>query len=160
MEVFNQRFDSIGGIYAGADTPGDAIVGSIINPPFYIDGRADYPLDRGPWPSAKAYLHACAQRELDCSRFMFNQDTSAGYQTKVEEAKFAVERSMSLFQRLVDNCEGLDELDPDFAPFSLDIHELALRDLTVDNDDHSTIVSHCLFPIMIITGIDSYPPPD
>ncbi len=140
MEIFSLRFDRIGSLYPVLDKPGEVLVGSLISPPFYIDGRAEHPLDRGPFASAKAYFSACAQRELDCARFVFSQDTSAGYQRKVEEERVNVERSMSLFQRLIDRCEGLDDLDPDLAPFSLDIHSLSLKAITVSETDNSQIV--------------------
>jgi len=47
----------------------DFFIGPIISWPFFGDGRGelDSPseLDRGPWPSEKAYLEACARREIE-----------------------------------------------------------------------------------------------
>jgi hypothetical protein len=183
LEVFALRFDRIGSLYPILDNPGEVLVGSLITPPFYKHGRADYPLDRGPFGSVRAYFEACAQREVDSARLastpryvqqqsssltsssylrdLANAEaqrsnqrseeqsspsvprSSVEYQRVVEEERVNVERSMSLFARLIDRCEGLDELDPDMAPFSLDIHGLSLRDVTVSPTDSSQIV--CFF---------------
>jgi len=42
-------------------------VGQITSDPFWIDGRSELKLDRGPWKTARDYFDACAQRELDVS---------------------------------------------------------------------------------------------
>ncbi|KZS94262.1 hypothetical protein SISNIDRAFT_63460 [Sistotremastrum niveocremeum HHB9708] len=141
VETFKLRFDSIGSLYLKPESPGEVIVGPIIEAPFYVDGRAQLPLDRGPFSSAKAYLSACTQRELDASRVTLAQNMSEGYQREYEEGRLNIERSMSLLQSLIDRCGGLDSDDPEFAPFSLDLRELGLKNLTVETDNLSKIIS-------------------
>ncbi|TFK49954.1 hypothetical protein OE88DRAFT_1661401 [Heliocybe sulcata] len=82
LEIFSLRFDKLGSLYQQED--GEITLGPVARPIFYLDGRAHLDLDRGPFNTAKAYYLACAQRELDSSRVMFSQDTSADYQRSVE----------------------------------------------------------------------------
>ena len=144
MELFTHSFDKIGSLYPIEGQPGAVQVGPVAQSLFYIDGRAEYPLDRGPFSSAKDYLSGCAQRELDSSRFMFSQDTSKEYQMRLQEEKDNVERSMHLFEQLIHQCPGLDDGDPEMAPFTLDVHNLTMRNIIVDPEDHARIVSHLM----------------
>lgn len=139
MELFQHHFAQIGSLYPIPSRPGAVRVGPIIQPLFYTSGRSEYKLDRGPFPSARDFLSGCAARELDCTRLMFSQDTSRGYQERYEEEKINVERSMNLFEELIQRCAGLDEGD-EMAPFSLDIHDVGLKSFMVDVDDCSKLV--------------------
>jgi hypothetical protein len=142
MDLFSHSFDKIGGLYPVEGVPGAVCTGAVPQALFYNDGRSEYPLDRGPFSSAKDYLSGCAQRELDSSRFMFSQDTSKAYQMKLQEEKDNVERSMHLFEQLIQHCPGLDGGDPEMAPFTLDMHELPMRSIIVDWEDYTRIVGH------------------
>jgi len=147
MELFTHSFDKIGSLYPVEGNPGAVQLGPVAQSLFYIDGRAEYPLDRGPFSSAKDYLSGCAQRELDSSRFMFSQDTSKEYQMRLQEEKDNVERSMHLFEQLIHQCPGLDGGDPEMAPFTLDVHNLTMRNIIVDPEDHARIISVEFVPL-------------
>ncbi|THH12295.1 hypothetical protein EW146_g7751 [Bondarzewia mesenterica] len=117
------------------------VLGPLTHSSFYIDGRASLPLDRGPFPTARAYFFACAQRELDCARALFTQGASEAYLRDLEEGQLQVERSVGLMHDLIRRCRGLDDEDPDLARFSLDMHELGLKSVIVSKEDPSKIVS-------------------
>ncbi|EPQ52797.1 hypothetical protein GLOTRDRAFT_132032 [Gloeophyllum trabeum ATCC 11539] len=138
LDVFSIRFPQIGSLVQQDD--GEITLGPVTRPVFYVDGRAHLSLHRGPFPTARAYFLACAQRELDCSRVMFAQDTSADYQRGVEDVRLQVERTAGLMFELVSRCRGLDEDDPDLAPFSLDLHRLSLKNIHVNPEEPSKIV--------------------
>jgi len=147
MELFTHTFDKIGSLYPIEGEPAAVKMGPVTQPLFYIEGRSEYPLDRGPFSSAKDYISGCAQRELDSSRFMFSQDTSKEYQMRLQEEKDNVERSMHLFEQLIQTCPGLDSGDPDMAPFTLDVHNLPMRNIIVDSEDYARIVSVEFVPL-------------
>ncbi len=138
LSLFTHRFSSIGSLVSDAD--GTYSVGPIVRRPFYEGGRAQFNLDRGPFRTAKAYYLACAQRELDCSRTLFVQSASPSYQKDLEDSNLQVERCVGLLSDLVNRCEGLDDDDPVLAPFSLDIHDIGLKNILVASDDHTRIV--------------------
>ncbi|KAH9903060.1 hypothetical protein C8Q73DRAFT_34011 [Cubamyces lactineus] len=137
VEVFHHRFPRIGSLTGSSD----ATVGPIVSKPFYADGRAKLPLERGPFIFAKAYYLACAQRELDACRMLFTQDAPASYQRDLEESRVMVERIAGLLCDLTGRCRGLDDDDPEMAPFSLDIHELALKDIFVSPENPTHILA-------------------
>ncbi|KAL7279224.1 hypothetical protein ACG7TL_007064 [Trametes sanguinea] len=136
VDVFRLRFDKIGSICDESGT-----VGPIANKPFFAEGRARLPLDRGPFSSAREYFMACAQRELDACRMLFTQDAPLSYQRDLEESRLMVERIAGLLCDLTKRCHGLDEDDPELAPFSLDIHDMSLKNIFVSPDDPTNIVA-------------------
>ncbi|KAI9061304.1 hypothetical protein FKP32DRAFT_1594606 [Trametes sanguinea] len=136
VDVFRLRFDKIGSICEDSGT-----VGPIASKPFFAEGRAKLPLNRGPFVSAREYFMACAQRELDACRMLFTQDAPLSYQRDLEESRLMVERIAGLFCDLTKRCHGLDEDDPDFAPFSLDMHDVPLKNIFVSPDDPTKIVA-------------------
>ncbi|KZT29748.1 hypothetical protein NEOLEDRAFT_1127559 [Neolentinus lepideus HHB14362 ss-1] len=138
LELFSLRFNQIGSLYQQED--GEITVGPMTRSIFYLDGRAHLDLDRGPFSTAKAYYLACAQRELDSSRVLFTQDTSADYQRNVEEMRLQVERTVGLMSELVNQCRGLDDDDPTMSPFSINLHRLSLKNIFVSPDEPSRIV--------------------
>ncbi|OBZ72085.1 hypothetical protein A0H81_07592 [Grifola frondosa] len=139
LEIFKHRFDAIGSLFM--DEAGDYRVGPLARRPFYVDGRAKLALDRGPFRTAKAYYTACAQREMDCSRVLFVQDAPPTYQRDLEDTRLTVERIVGLMCDLTDQCQGLDDGDPEVAPFSLDIHDIGLKDIYVSSANRSQITS-------------------
>ncbi|KAI0719316.1 hypothetical protein C8T65DRAFT_636307 [Cerioporus squamosus] len=98
-------------------------------------------IDRGPFASARAYYRACAQRELDSSRMLFVQDAPESYQQELEESRLIVERISGLLCDLTNRCEGLDDDDPEMAPFSLDIHHVGLKNIFVSPENPTNILS-------------------
>jgi len=144
MELLKHFFPKIGSLYPVEDKPGGVQVGPIIQPLFYANGRSEHKLDRGPFSSARDYLSGCALRELDSTRLMFSQDTSKEYQERYQQEKINVERSMTLFEELIQRCPGLDEGDLEMAPFSLDMHKIGLKNFTVKDEDYSRVVSYIL----------------
>ncbi|CDO68951.1 hypothetical protein BN946_scf185000.g94 [Trametes cinnabarina] len=72
---------------------------------------------------------------------LFTQDAPQSYQRDLEESRLMVERIAGLFCDLTNRCQGLDEDDPEMAPFSLDIHNLALKNIFVSPDDPTKIVA-------------------
>ncbi|KAH9945158.1 uncharacterized protein BXZ73DRAFT_96148 [Epithele typhae] len=137
VEVSKQPFDSIGSL-AVATAQNDFVVGPVVAKPFYTDGRSNVVLDRGPFKSAKAYYRACAQREQDALRMLFVQDAPP-YRQDLEESHLTVERIAGLFCDLINRCQGLDEDDPEKAPFSLDIHELGLKNVFVSPENPTRV---------------------
>lgn len=140
IELFRHRLSKIGSI---TDESGD--VGPVSSKLFYNEGRSRLSLDRGPFSSARAYYLACAQRELDACRMLFAQDAPPSYQRDLEDSRLMVERITGLLCDLTNRCHGLDDDDPEMAPFSLDIHDLALKDIVVSPEDPTNIVRGLLF---------------
>ncbi|KAI0783669.1 hypothetical protein C8Q75DRAFT_782852 [Abortiporus biennis] len=142
FELFQHRFPTIGSITRQDDSSEEFAIGPIVTRPFYIDGRSKQPLHRGPFNSAKSYYLACAQRELDCCRVLFTQDSSLpGYQRNLEDVQLQVERCVGLLHDLITRCQGLDDDDKEMAPFSLDIHDIGLKNILVSRDDMAKIVA-------------------
>lgn len=139
VEIFKHRFEAIGSLRT--EESNGFRIGPVAMKPFYADGRSKLSLDRGPFTSARAYYRACAQRELDSSRMLFVQDAPESYQQGLEESRLTVERITGLLCDLTDRCEGLDDDDPDMAPFSLDIHEIGLKNIFVSPENPTNIVS-------------------
>lgn len=138
MELFQHRFEAIGSLYSSKTD--NFRIGDIVRPSFYVNGRDTLQLDRGPFPTARAYFVACAQRELDCARTQSSQDMSDNYQRDVSDARLTVERSMMLLLNAIRGCRGLDDEDPELAPFSLSLAGLDLSKIYVSTEDPSRIV--------------------
>ncbi|KIJ52533.1 hypothetical protein M422DRAFT_43378 [Sphaerobolus stellatus SS14] len=139
FELFKHRFSAIGSIYSNADS--EFTIGPICRPAFFVMGRGCLDLDRGPFSSARDYFMACAQRELDCARTQVSQGTSVTYQRDIENARFTVERSMTLLIRAIQGCKGLDDEDPETKEFSLSLTELDLSKIYVSLEDPTQMVS-------------------
>ncbi|KAF7794800.1 hypothetical protein EIP86_005942 [Pleurotus ostreatoroseus] len=172
VELSGHRFASIGSLSlspsldAGpdpspgspsVDRPASYTVCPLVRRPFLADGRAPLALDRGPFPSARAYYRACAQRELACARTLDVDSEGAAlpsYRQSLEANRRLVERCAELLEVLVDRCEGLAEdadegialsdVDEQRACFSLDMHDIGLKNILVDPNEHSKIVGHLL----------------
>ncbi|KAI0367796.1 hypothetical protein BV20DRAFT_1023845 [Pilatotrama ljubarskyi] len=142
VELFQHRFDKIGSL---AEETG--AVGPIVSKLFYDEGRSRLALDRGPFSSARAYYLACAQRELDACRMLFAQDAPPSYQRDLEDSRLTVERIAGLLCDLTNRCRGLDDDDLALAPFSLDIHDIGLKDIFVSPENPTEI--------LVVTGWDS-----
>lgn len=147
LELFTHRFPSIGSLTKSPPSSTDEkseseyTIGPIVSRPFYIESRGSMALDRGPFPSSKAYYRGCANRELDACRSLFAQDAGSSYQEELERSQMQVERAVGLLCDLVNKCEGLDDDDPDYAPFSLDIHDIGLKSIIVSSDTPSNIIA-------------------
>jgi len=122
-------------------------LGPLTHPCFYVEGRAALSIDRGPFPTARAYFLACAERERAATRALFTQGAPAGaeYQALLAETQTIVERAVTLLIELVRRCEGLDSADPELARYALDLHELGLKNIVVATDDPTRIVCHPFF---------------
>ena len=123
-------------------------LGPLTHPSFYIDGRTALSIDRGPFPTARAYFLACAERERAATRALFTQGAPAGadYQALLAETQAIVERAVTLLIELVGRCEGLDGADPELGRYALDLHELGLKNIIVARDDPTRIVRFLPFP--------------
>jgi len=112
-------------------------------PCFYIEGRTALSIDRGPFPTARAYFLACAERERAATRALFTQGAPAGadYQTLLAETQSIVERAVTLLIELVRRCDGLDSADPELARYALDLHELGPKNIIVASDDPTRILA-------------------
>ena len=139
VELFQHRFDAIGSLRV--DESDVHRIGPVVMKPFYADGRSKLSLDRGPFKSAREYYRACAQRELDSSRMLFVQDAPASYQQELEDSRLMVERITGLLCDITNHCEGLDNDDLDMAEFSLDIHDIGLKNIFVSPENPTNIVS-------------------
>ena len=147
IELFEHRFDAIGSLRQDWETQ-DYHVGPLAMKQFYADGRHKLTLDRGPFSAAKTYYRACVQRELDSSRMLFVQDAPPSYQQDLEDSRLTVERIAGLLCDLINQCQGLDEDDPEMAPFSLDIHEIGLKNIIVSPENPTNIVRALTFVIL------------
>ncbi|KAI0671775.1 hypothetical protein C8Q78DRAFT_973298 [Trametes maxima] len=136
VELFGHRFDKLGSLINGAGE-----VGPTSSKPFLAEGRSRFGLDRGPFTTARAYYLACAQRELDACRMLFAQDAPPSYQRDLEDSRVIVERIAGLLCDLTNRCHGLDDDDPAMAPFSLDIHDIGLKDIFVSRENPTEIVA-------------------
>ncbi|KAI0359829.1 hypothetical protein OH77DRAFT_871121 [Trametes cingulata] len=136
VELFQHRFDKIGSLTEETGT-----IGPVVSKPFYEEGRSRLALDRGPFNTARAYYLACAQRELDACRMLFAQDAPPSYQRDLEESRLTVERITGLLCDLTNRCRGLDDDDPALASFSLDIHDIALKNIFVSPENPTEILT-------------------
>ena len=125
-------------------SPALPALGPLTHPCFYIEGRAALSIDRGPFPTVRAYFLACAERERAATRALFTQGAPAGaeYQALLAETQSIVERAVTLLIELVRRCEGLDSADPELARYALDLHELGPKNIIVAPDDPTRIVRH------------------
>jgi hypothetical protein len=105
-------------------------------------------IDRGPFPTARAYFLACAERKRTATRALFTQGAPAGaeYQALLAEMQGIVERAITLLIELVRRCEGLDSTDPELTQYALNLHELGPKNVIIAADDPACIVS-CSFPL-------------
>ena len=119
-----------------------------MHPCFYIEGRTALSIDRGPFPTARAYFLACAKRESAATHALLPEGAPAGaeYQALVAEMRDIVERAVTLLVELVQRCEGLDSADPELARFALDLHELGLKNIIVAPNDPTRIVRSFFSP--------------
>jgi hypothetical protein len=129
-------------------SPALPLLGPLTHPCFYVEGRTALSIDRGPFPTARAYFLACAERERAATRALFTQGATAGaeYQALLAETQTIVERSVTLLIELVRRCEGLDSADPELARYALDLHELGPKNIIVAQDDPTCIVRRFLEP--------------
>lgn len=152
VELSHHRFPSIGSILLSSLSPTSSTstaptLGPLTLPTFYTEGRSSLPdLDRGPFLTARAYFLACAQRELDSARALFTQGASEDYLRDLQEGQLQVERSVGLIVDLIKRCQGLDEDDAELGAFTLDMHEVALKNIYVDEETQSKIVRTLTFP--------------
>ncbi|KAI0264478.1 hypothetical protein BC834DRAFT_956818 [Gloeopeniophorella convolvens] len=125
-----------------APTPTPAL-GPLTHPCFYVDGRHALTLDRGPFPTARAYFLACAERERAATRALLTQGAPAGaeYQALLADTQALVERAVALLIELVRRCAGLDAADAELARCALDLHELGPKSVLVAPDDPTRIVA-------------------
>ena len=132
-------------------------LGPLTHPSFYIEGRAALSIDRGPYPTARSYFLACAERERAATRALFTQGAPAGaeYQALLAETQGIVERAVALLIELVRRCEGLDSADPELARYALDLHELGLKNIIVAPDDPTRIVRSTFPPFSFRKGTQS-----
>lgn len=141
-KLFYHRFSVIGSLCP--DTQDGYIVGPLISRRFFVEGRGKLKLDRGPFSTVRDYLLACTQREIDCARILVEQNASAEssrYNRDVEDCRLQVESSMAMLTDLIVRCKDIDSGDPELAEFSLDIHELSMKNFIVSDQDHSKVVS-------------------
>ena len=126
-----------------------------MHPCFYIEGRTALSIDRGPFPTARAYFLACAERERAATRALFPQGAPAGaeYQALLAETQGIVERAVTLLIELVRRCEGLDSADPELARYALDLHELGLKNIIVASNDPTRIVRSFFSPSLVPSQI-------
>lgn len=125
-----------------SSSPALPSLGPLTHPCFYVEGRAALSIDRGPFPTVRAYFLACAERERAATRALFTQGAPAGaeYQALLAETQSIVERAVTLLIELVRRCEGLDSADPELARYALDLHELGPKNVIVAPDDPTRIV--------------------
>ncbi|KAI0288020.1 hypothetical protein BC826DRAFT_916328, partial [Russula brevipes] len=124
-------------------SPALPLLGPLTHPCFYVEGRTALSIDRGPFPTARAYFLACAERERAATRALFTQGAPAGaeYQALLAETQTIVERAVTLLVELVRRCEGLDSADPELARYALDLHELGPKNIVVAQDDPTCILA-------------------
>ena len=155
LEASRHSFPAIGSIaltqHAAADTsspsPTDSAtappLGPLTHPCFYVDGRNSLSIDRGPFPTARAYFLACAERERAATRALFASGGGAAgaeYQALLADSHALVERTVALLVELVRRCEGLDGADVELARYALDLHELGPKNIIVAREDPTRIV--------------------
>src|SRR5712671_1185225 len=154
VEVSHLTFPAIGSIVL--PQPGDSSappspvssspavppLGPLTHPCFYVEGRTALLIDRGPFPTARAYFLACAERERAATRALLPQGAPAGadYQVLLAETQAVVESAVTLLIELVRRCDGLDSADPELARYALDLHELGPKNIIVASDDPTRIV--------------------
>ncbi|KAF8486142.1 hypothetical protein DFH94DRAFT_710901 [Russula ochroleuca] len=149
VELSHVSFPAIGSIALPpqpCDPPSSAALpplGPLTHPCFYVEGRTALSIDRGPFPTARAYFLACAECERAATRALFTQGAPAGaeYQSLLAETQAIVERAVTLLIELVRRCEGLDSADPELARYALDLHELGLKNIIVASDDPTRILA-------------------
>jgi hypothetical protein len=125
------------------DTAAVPSLGPLTHPCFYVDGRNALTLDRGPFPTARAYFLACAERERAATRALFASGAGAAgaeYQALLADTHALVERAVALLIELVRRCEGLDGADAELARYALDLHELGPKNIIVASDEPTRIV--------------------
>lgn len=120
-------------------------LGPLTHPCFYVDGRNALALDRGPFPTARAYFLACAERERAATRALFTSGAGAPagaeYQALLADTHALVERVVALLIELVRRCDGLDGADAELARYALDLHELGPKNVIVAPDEPTRILA-------------------
>ena len=155
LEASRHSFPAIGSIAlpqhaatdASSPSPTDPAtvppLGPLTHPCFYVDGRNSLSIDRGPFPTARAYFLACAERERAATRALFASGGGAAgaeYQALLADSHALVERTVALLVELVRRCEGLDGADVELARYALDLHELGPKNIIVAREDPTRIV--------------------
>ncbi|KAH9037852.1 hypothetical protein EDB85DRAFT_563484 [Lactarius pseudohatsudake] len=151
LEASRLSFPTIGSILL-PQSPGPATdpaavppLGPLTHPCFYVDGRNALALDRGPFPTARAYFLACAERERAATRALFTSGAGAPagaeYQALLADSHALVERAVTLLIELVRRCEGLDGADAELARYALDLHELGPKNVIVAPDEPTRILA-------------------
>ncbi|KAI9440028.1 hypothetical protein H4582DRAFT_1569176 [Lactarius indigo] len=147
LEASRLSFPAIGSIIlpqsSAADPAAVPPLGPLTHPCFYVDGRNALSLDRGPFPTARAYFLACAERERAATRALFTSGAPAGaeYQALLADTHALVERAVTLLIELVRRCEGLDGADAELARYALDLHELGPKNIIVAPDEPTRILA-------------------
>ncbi|KAH9058391.1 hypothetical protein EDB87DRAFT_1685360 [Lactarius vividus] len=149
LEASRLSFPAIGSILLpkspAADPAAVPPLGPLTHPCFYVDGRNALPLDRGPFPTARAYFLACAERERAATRALFTSGAGAPagaeYQALLADSHALVERAVTLLIELVRRCEGLDGADAELARYALDLHELGPKNVVVAPDEPTRILA-------------------
>ena len=156
LEASRHSFPAIGSIAlpqpatdaATSSSPSDPAtvppaLGPLTHPCFYVDGRNSLAIDRGPFPTARAYFLACAERERAATRALFASGGGAAgaeYQALLADTHALVERTVALLVELVRRCEGLDGADVELARYALDLHELGPKNIIVAPEEPTRIV--------------------
>lgn len=154
LEASRHSFPAIGSIAlpqpaaAASPSPTDPTtvppLGPLTHPCFYVDGRNSLTLDRGPFPTARAYFLACAERERAATRALFASGggaAGADYQALLTDTHALVERAVALLVELVRRCEGLDGADAELAQYVLDLHELGPKNIIVAPEEPTRILA-------------------
>lgn len=149
LEASRLSFPAIGSILLPQSPATDPAavppLGPLTHPCFYVDGRNALPLDRGPFPTARAYFLACAERERAATRALFTSGVGAPagaeYQALLTDTHALVERAVTLLIELVRRCEGLDGADAELARYALDLHELGPKNVIVALDEPTRILA-------------------
>ncbi|KAH9002921.1 hypothetical protein EDB86DRAFT_3073417 [Lactarius hatsudake] len=149
LEASRLSFPAIGSILLPPSPATDPAavppLGPLTHPCFYVDGRNALSLDRGPFPTARAYFLACAERERAATRALFTSGAGAPagaeYQALLADTHALVERAVTLLIELVRRCEGLDGADAELARYALDLHELGPKNVIVAPDEPTRILA-------------------
>lgn len=142
QRLSQHRFSAIGSVYA--DSEDGYFIGPIVSPRYFTEGRAEIRLNRGPFTRTREYLLACTHREIESARALVAQGESSSsdeYRMESEQCSSEVESTMKLMTELIQKCDGLDSDDPELSAFSIDMHELELKDFVVSEGDPTKIVS-------------------
>ena len=151
VNLFRLRFDAIGSLYP--DSENGYKVGPIVRSSFILDGLARLHLNRGPFFTAKEYMLACVQREIDRQKELVAENASSEYQKALDNMSHDIDQYAELFKSIVDKCGDLDDGDPIMSPFTLDFHVLGMRNFILSEEDPKRIVR--TFPSRTVARIQN-----